>query len=86
MRLGTVRPFSVTGRDRISAAREAVDVVALMRVLRVEAVARLGDNEKCIVHTLCIMHIAAGSRADLLRRPCQALLSLVRVCRPTSPR
>ncbi len=36
MRLGTVRPFSVTGRDRISAAREAVDVVTVMRVLRVE--------------------------------------------------
>ncbi|GAA3063412.1 hypothetical protein GCM10020254_04180 [Streptomyces goshikiensis] len=34
MRLGTVRPFSVTGRDRISAAREAVDVVTVMRVLR----------------------------------------------------
>ncbi|GHJ98049.1 hypothetical protein SNE510_75680 [Streptomyces sp. NE5-10] len=33
MRFGTVRPFSVTGRDRISAAREAGDAVAVTGTL-----------------------------------------------------
>ncbi|GAA2656870.1 hypothetical protein GCM10009864_23750 [Streptomyces lunalinharesii] len=29
MRFGTVRPFSATGRERISAAREAADAVTV---------------------------------------------------------
>ncbi|GAA5004157.1 hypothetical protein GCM10025734_42190 [Kitasatospora paranensis] len=33
MRLGTVRPFSATGRERISAAREAEDAVTVMEFL-----------------------------------------------------
>ncbi|GAA2246112.1 hypothetical protein GCM10010430_30090 [Kitasatospora cystarginea] len=34
MRLGTVRPFSATGRDRIPAAREAEDAVTVIGVPR----------------------------------------------------
>lgn len=33
MRFGTVRPFSVTGRDRIPAAREAGDSVTVTGAL-----------------------------------------------------
>lgn len=33
MRFGTVRPFSATGRDRISVAREAGDAVTVTETL-----------------------------------------------------